>query len=258
MTTPAGPGSERHRLWPILLASAMGVLLLAGLGTWQLKRLAWKQALLAKIEARTTAPPIDLASAVRRWRETGDVEYLRVMVTGRFAAGRDNYYFTTGRTGPGFHVYAPFLASDRLFVLVNRGYIPDEMIPASPADQLPRPAGDVTIIGLARSGEAAGIFSGAPPHLGSNRPWLTRDLQGMGDRATIDDNVSPRQLVPFFIDLERDTAHPDTYPLGGTTRLAIPNRHLEYALTWYGLAALLMVMTTLFLRTSRRSLSGRP
>jgi surfeit locus 1 family protein len=258
MTAPTGAQPGRRRLWPILLVSTMGVVLLAGLGTWQLQRLAWKQDLLAKIAARTTAPPIDLASAEQRWRETGDVEYVRVGVTGRFAAGRDNYYFTTGPAGPGYHVYAPFLSSDRFFVLVNRGYIPEGLVPAAASGPVPRPAGELTIIGLARSDEAAGIFSGPPPPQGLNRPWLTRDLQGMGGRAITEENVSPRQLVPFFIDQERDAAHPDTYPQGGTTRLAIPNRHLEYALTWYGLAAVLIVMTTMFLRASRRPLSERP
>jgi surfeit locus 1 family protein len=240
-----------RRVWPVLLAAAAGLAILLGLGTWQLQRLVWKQDLIAMIAARTTAAPVTLAEAQRQWAEAGEAEYSRVTVTGQFAAGRDNYYFTIGPAGPGFHVYAPFRTSDRQYVLVNRGYIPDQMIPASVTEQVPRPAGDVTIVGLARASEVAGLFSGTPPPPGQNRPWLTRDHRGMGDRAMIEDIVSPKQIVPFFLDLERDAAQPNAYPQAGTTRLEIPNRHLEYALTWYGLAALLVIMTGLFVRSYR-------
>jgi surfeit locus 1 family protein len=222
-----------------LVAAALGVLLLAGLGTWQLQRLAWKQDLIAKVEARVASAAIDLATARRLWQDTGDIEYLRVTVSGHFAAGRDNYYFTTGPAGPGYHVYAPFRSLEGGVVLVNRGYIPDKMLPTLSGDHVP----------LARAGEQAGLFSGAPPPRGQNRPWLTRDLIGMETSANIEDIASPEQIVPFFIDVERDGAHPNDYPIGGTTRLDIPNRHLEYALTWYALAALLVIMTGLFLRS---------
>lgn len=253
MTEPTGPGAGRRRVWPVLAASVLGVLVLAGLGTWQVQRLAWKQDLIAKIEARVASPAVDLATARRLWQDTGDVEYLRVAVVGRFGAGRDNYYFTTGPAGPGYHVYAPFQSSEGGVVLVNRGYIPDAMLPALAGDHVPRPPGEVTLTGLARAGEKAGWFSGAPPPQGQNRPWLTRDLIGMARSAGIEDIASPAQFVPFFIDVERDSAHPSSYPQGGTTRLNIANRHLEYALTWYGLAALLVIMTGLFLRSRSRT-----
>jgi surfeit locus 1 family protein len=61
-----------------------------------------------------------------------------------------------------------------------------------------------------------------------------------------------KQIVPFFLDLERSTTAPDAYPQGGTTQLELPNRHLEYALTWYGLALLLLIMMAIFLRGHRR------
>lgn len=237
--------------WPALLASGLGLAVLLGLGTWQLQRRAWKEDLIARIAARTTAAPVDLAEAERQWSAERDIEYLRVTVTGRYVGGRDNYYFTTGSDGPGYHVYAPFRSAGRT-LLVNRGYIPAAQLPRNAETVVARPAGDLTLVGLARAAERTGLFSGAPPAEGRNGPWLTRDLAGMTAAAHIPGIVSAEQMEPFFLDLEKSNADPNVYPQAGTTRLDLPNQHLEYALTWYGLAALLVVMTTLYLRSRHR------
>ncbi len=246
------PEATKQRVWPVLIAAALGLALLIGLGTWQLQRRAWKEGLIAQITARTTQTPVDLSEAEQRWTAGEDIEYLRVGVTGRYIEGRDNYYFTTGPGGPGYQVYAPFRSEAGRTLLVNRGYIPAAIVPKDADATLPRPAGDVTLTGLVRASEEPGLFGGEPPPEGRNGPWLFRSLSGMSSVARIRDVVSPKLMVPFFLDLERDTANPDAYPRGGTTRLTLPNRHLEYALTWYGLAATLAVVTGFFLVSRRR------
>jgi surfeit locus 1 family protein len=60
------------------------------------------------------------------------------------------------------------------------------------------------------------------------------------------------RLVPFIVDAEAEPAPPGGFPKGGTTRLELPNRHLEYALTWYGLAAALVVIFAAFAITRWR------
>ncbi len=242
----------KQRIWPVLVAASLGLALLIGLGTWQLQRRAWKDGLIAQITARTTQAPVSLEEAERRWLAGEEIEYLRVGVTGRYIEGRDNYYFTTGGDGPGYQVYVPFRSKDGRTLLVNRGYIPAAMLPKEADAILPRPGGDAEITGLVRAGEEPGLFDGEPPPEGRNGPWLYRSLSGMASVAHIPDVVSPKLMVPFFLDLERDTANPEAYPRGGTTRLSLPNRHLEYALTWYGLAATLAVITGLFLVSRRR------
>jgi surfeit locus 1 family protein len=240
-------------LWPVLVAALVGLAILVGLGTWQLQRRAWKEGLIARIVARTTAAPVDLAEAERQWHIARDIEYLRVAVTGRYVAGRDNYYFTTGPAGPGYHVYAPFRSAAGRTLLVNRGYIPEVQRPQAADVVVPRPLTELTLVGLARAPEVPGLFSGSPPREDRNGPWLTRDLLGMAKAAHIAGIASADQLVPFFLDLERSEAHSSAFPQGGTTRLDLPNRHLEYAVTWYGLGVLLLVMTGLFLRSRRPS-----
>ncbi len=246
------PDARAQRVWPVLVATALGLALLIGLGTWQMQRRAWKEGLIEQITARTTQTPVDLAEAERRWAAGEDIEYLRVGVAGRYIEGRDNYYFTTGPGGPGYQVYAPLRSQTGRTLLVNRGYIPEAMLPKAADATLPRPSGNVAITGLVRASEEAGLFDGEPPPEGRNGPWLFRSLSGMASVAHIPDVVSPKLMVPFFLDIERDAANPDAYPRGGTTRLTLPNRHLEYALTWYGLAATLAVVTGFFLASRRR------
>lgn len=249
------PEATKQRVWPVLIAAALGLTLLAGLGTWQLQRRAWKDGLIAQIAARTTQAPVSLEEAERRWAAGEDIEYLRVGVSGQIGGGRSNYYFTTGPEGPGYHWYSPFRLSDGRYMLVNLGYVPARMrdwLPTRAPEWFIAGAGQKTIIGLVRASEKPGWFTGSPPPEGKTLPWLTRNLQGMGDRAQISDIVSPKQLIPFFLDIERDARNPEAYPRGGTTRLTLPNRHLEYALTWYGLAATLLVVTGFFLRSRRR------
>ncbi|MFO1172651.1 MAG: SURF1 family protein [Hyphomicrobiaceae bacterium] len=250
MTEATEVDTTRKPIWGVLLAAAIGCVMLVGLGTWQLQRLHWKEGLIARIEARTKASPIDLAAAVRQWQETGDVEYLHVRAQGRFE-GQDNFYFIAGDAGAGYHVYTPLRTATGDVLIVNRGFIADTRLPAE-GQSYSRPAGEVTVTGLVRASEALTWFSGAAPHPGATRPWLTRDLKGMADRTGLAGLTDGGKLVPFFLDLDRTGASSD--PQGGTTRLEIPNRHLEYALTWYGLAVTLVVMTGLFIASRRRQI----
>lgn len=243
-------GAGRRPVWGVLLAAVIGCLILGGLGTWQLKRLAWKQGLIERISERVHAPPVDLAAAMHQWQETGEVEYVHVKVLGRFE-GRDSFYFTVGGAGPGYNVYTPLRTGAGPVILVNRGFIPDAMLPAGDGD-VARPAGDVEVSGLARAAEAPGLFTPGPPAPNRRGPWLSRDLTGMAARAGITGTAESVGLVPFFLDADRSTTPLPGTPMGGTTRLELPNRHLEYALTWYGLAVTLAVMAALFIRQRRR------
>lgn len=248
MTAPEPVPGARKPIGGVLVAAALGCALLIGLGTWQVQRLHWKEGLIARIEARATAAPVDLAEALRQWLASRDVEYLHVRAEGRFE-GQDNFYFAVDDAGPGYHVYTPLRTASGQVLLVNRGYIADTRLPPE-GQNYSRPAGEVTITGMARASEVPTWFSGAAPPAAATRPWLTRDLAGMAGRTGLPGLAADGTLVPFFMDADRGGAASD--PQGGTTRLEIPNRHLEYALTWYGLAVTLAVMTGLFIVSRRR------
>jgi surfeit locus 1 family protein len=236
-------------LWPTVLALA-GLTVLVGLGSWQMSRKAWKQALLAQIAARVQAPPMPLSEALRRWHDTSDVEYLHVRLSGHFLHARERHVFALDdRLGPGFHVYTPLVTPDRQLVLVNRGFVPASLKEASgrSAGQV---AGEVTLTGLVRRPTPQTAFVPAsepernmfywpdyPSMLGSARE------AGQGDLAP----------VPFFVDADAEPANAGGFPRGGVTRLVLPNRHLEYALTWYGLALTLIGVFAAFARGRLRA-----
>ncbi len=230
-------------LWPAV-AALLGVAFLIGLGNWQMRRLAWKEGLIAAIAERVHAEPIPLAEAERRG---GDVEYLRVKAAGKLLNDHElDFYAFDEQAGPGWHILTPLRLSDGSVVFVNRGFVPDELKDAARRRE-GQPTGEVEIIGLARKAELAGAFT--PANDAGKNVWYWRDLAAMAATALGPD--SPR-VVPFVIDAEREPPNPGGWPKGGVTRLELPNRHLEYALTWYGLAAALIGVFTAFAVTRWR------
>ena len=111
-------------IWPTALGVA-GLAVLIGLGTWQLQRKQWKDALIAKIAARVTAEPMPLAQARQIWSGGGDIEYLHVVASGRFHHDKERYLYAPAKSGLGWHVYTPLEISPSRIVWVNRGFVPD-------------------------------------------------------------------------------------------------------------------------------------
>ncbi len=223
-------------IWPTLL-SILGLAVLLSLGTWQVQRKAWKDGLQARIAARAKAEPVPLSRALQIWRETGDVEYLHVRLTGRFGHERERHVYTIDeRAGPGFHVYTPLETTERQLVLVNRGFVPLPMKEPSrrPAGQV---AGEITLTGLVRLPMPRGMFT--PQSEPDRNMFYWSDYPGMlsSARGAGKSDVTP---VAFFVEADAEPANPGGLPKGGVTRLMLSNRHLEYALTWYGLALTLI------------------
>lgn len=232
-------------VWPLLL-SLPALLILLGLGTWQMQRLAWKEDLIAKIEARVHAPPVSLAEIEKGNRDA--IEYARVRVRGTFRHDAEQLLWEPDpRQGPGYHVYTPLRLEDGRFILVNRGYVTEALRSASsrPEGQV---AGKVEVVGLLREPPARGLFN--PDHDSKTGVWFWRDFDGMS-RAALGPEAG--KAVHLFLDAEAEPANPGGWPRGGTTRLTLPNRHLEYALTWYGLAAALVAVLIAFMISRLRT-----
>ena len=216
--------------------------ILLSLGTWQLYRLQWKEALVTEIAARQKAAPLALADVERMAAAGTDVDYLPATVSGTFDHAQEQYFFATDEGKVGYHVYTPLRLADGRSVFVNRGFVPEEFkTPSSRAAG--QVEGAVTITGLARARLAAKPSWVVPDNEPQKNLYFWKDLDAMAADASI----PPNRLVPFFLDAGA-TPHPGGLPKGGVTQLDLPNNHLSYALTWYGLAGVLVVVSVLAFR----------
>jgi len=233
--------AKQPNLRILVSVSVLAFAVLCALGVWQLQRLEWKQGLIARIEARIYGTPQSFQEIRDIWAQTGDVAYSRVSVTGRFLHDRERHYYSVINGRSGWEIFTP-LAMDRTFILVNRGFVPARL--KSPDTRSEgQVEGTVTLTGLVRETGSQGWF--VPDNDPGQNVWYWRDLRGMSYSMGI---VEP-DIQPFYMDLQ-EPAPPGGLPRPGTTRLDIPNKHLSYALTWFALAGILVVVAGLFVRKS--------
>ena len=248
MTREHGAGGL---FWPTV-ATAIALALLGGLGTWQLERRAWKEALIKQIQERATAEPIILDAAATLFSTGENLEYLPVRARGRFLHEKEMFYYASGPQGPGYHVYTPLVGSSGVTLLVNRGFLPEGEQGKRLASR--EDAGQISeVIGLLRRPGVKGLFS--PANDTGRNVWYWRDLESMADQALGAGTPARKQVLPFFIEAVSPpigTKPTPGTPRGGVTRLELPNRHLEYALTWYGLGMALIGVYIAFARNRRQ------
>jgi surfeit locus 1 family protein len=228
----AAPAAPRPRSTTVLLALAICAGLVfagfAALGTWQLKRLQWKLALIERVEQRVHAPAV-AAPGPERWPQVNaDAdEYRRVRLSGTFLYALTARVQASTELGGGFWLLTPLRSADGSVVLVNRGFVP-----AKAGAELDGPdVGPAEVSGLLRMSEPGGGFLRHNDPAGDR--WFSRDVQAIAAAR----NLSP--AAPYFIDADAATAGRDTggnRPVGGLTVIAFHNNHLVYALTWYALA----------------------
>ncbi|MEX0853040.1 MAG: SURF1 family protein [Bauldia sp.] len=220
-----------------VVATLVAFAVLLSLGLWQLDRLRWKEALIARVEAGLGAVPV-AAPGPGDWAgiDLAEVEYRPVSVTGRYLSDAEVFVNQTltdprGRFGGfGFMVATPFASGDGWIVYVNRGFVPRQR-----KDQETRVAGLIegktTVVGLLRQPRRRAWFMPADDVAGNE--WFSRDpalfaaAQGRAGEA----------VAPYLIDARFDPTLPGGLPQGGETIVSFPNNHLQYALTWFGLTA---------------------
>lgn len=216
---------------PALTATALFALaILCGLGTWQLQRLQWKNGLIAKTEARLGAAPIPIAEALARAEAGEDLEYQPVTANGAFRHGQASKVFNAHEGKPGVLIFTP-LEADGAVIYVNRGFVPQDLADTIGKDVAARPS---RVEGLFRSAEIKAGFekSFAPKDQLSDNLYFVRDPRVFAAAQGI--SAPPYYIDSFVIEGEGQ------WPKGGLTRVEFSNRHLEYALTWFGLAGALI------------------
>lgn len=230
-----GPLKPAHRrLWfagPLVL---LLLVILLALGTWQVKRLYWKEALLSEIELRVHAAPVDLAEIERIAASGGDIEYRTVRLSGVFDHSKERLFFATHQGQTGYYVYTPLKLDDGREIFINRGFVLYDMKDPAKREQ-GQLTGRVTIEGLARAQLAAKPSIMLPDNDVAKNIFYWKDIRAMARSV----GLSPGTLVPFFVDAN-GAANPGGWPKGGVTLIDLPNNHLQYAITWYGLAAALV------------------
>lgn len=228
--------------WGVIVVYLICLGILLSLGTWQVKRLFWKEQLLASITENIKAPPVSVAVMEDTLKQTGSVEYRPVMVTGTFMHEGERHFLATFKGEAGFYVYTPMQMEDGRFVLINRGFVPYGR--KDPQTRLEGQLdGPVTITGLARDRLEVKPSSFVPDNDPAQNIFYWKDWAVMAETGGVPDLET---LVPFFIDAD-DTPNPGILPMGGVTNIELPNKHLEYAVTWYGLALALTAVVGAYL-----------
>lgn len=242
---------RRGLLLPTLLTLAAFVVLVT-LGTWQLQRRAWKQDLIATLTHRLTAAPVDLPLPAQ-WpalRQEHD-EFTRVKFRAEYLAGKEALVWATGSAlrddvkAPGVFVFTAARFASGESIVVNRGYVADQKPTGATARPAPAP-GPVEITGILRWPEPKG-WELTAPYDKSAQLWFMRDHIAMAQEK------GWGAVAPFYI--EREAQNPaDGLPPPGPLKPNLPNNHLQYAMTWYGLAAVLLVIFGFWIR-SRQQMS---
>lgn len=222
---------------PILTVSTLlAFAILVSLGLWQLQRLEWKRDLVASVEARLAAAPVPLEEALARAAAGENLDYRPVIVAGVYRHDLEAHVFGTLEGAPGYYVFTPLIARPDNIVFVNRGFVPQGAQPDARSD----PDAQVTVVGLFRRAETpAGLQKlFRPKDQPGDNLFFVRDPRKFAAQRGI-------EAPPFYVD-SNGAENAGRWPRGGTTRVEFENRHLEYAFTWFGLAAVLVAVLVAF------------
>lgn len=258
MTLPLVSRSSRewrpHSTTTLVVWSIIALIVFIGfieLGNWQLRRLSWKLNLIAEAHHNAKAPPVP-APGPARWAKInhGHEQFLHVRVTGKYLNQDETLVRGSSKLGYGFWVMTPLRSQRGFIVLINRGFI-SSSFPKTPAFRgMARPQETVTVTGLLRHSIPGGGF--LRPNQPAKNLWYSRDVKAIASAL----HLPMHQVVPYFIDAAarpgtHAVRHPDFdinapkenyhWPVGGLTVIHFWNHHLNYAITWYCMAAMTLL-----------------
>jgi surfeit locus 1 family protein len=243
------------------IATMAGVALLMSLGQWQWSRKAWKEGLIAAQTARAKAEPVPLPDLVSVGIESSqkgrdyDLTYRRVTLTGALVHQAERHVYAPLNSGPGWQVMTPMLVDGSplaggrtIWIFVDRGFVPDHLKDAT-TRALGLPSGDVTVTGRLMPAGTKGSFT--PENDPVRNRWFWRDLGTMWAPAKMQHGGAVH-WSGYYVEAAATSAIPGGWPKPGMSDAIfnnLSNRHLEYALTWWALAATLVGMYFAFARS---------
>ncbi|MBL8770399.1 MAG: SURF1 family protein [Phenylobacterium sp.] len=238
--------ADARRGFPVGLTVAVAVAfaILLALGTWQVQRLHWKEALLARVAALQAAPAQPVGAVLDAAARGAEADFTRVTATCPGLASApflELYGLREGQAGVRLVSACRVDSVAYRSVLVDRGFVADTVSARPPVDAAN--TAPVTVVGVLRRPDPANLFSPA----NTPRQWYVRDLPAMAAA------LNAPQPAPVTLMAETST-NPDWKALTPAPIPAeIANRHLEYAVTWYGLAGVLLAVYAALLAKRRKS-----
>ena len=222
-------GQRRRGILAPTIFAAAGIAVLLGLAKWQLDRRVWKEDLIATLTARVTAAPQSLPMRTQ-WPQLDAAkdEYRHVTFSAEFSGDQQALVYTAGSafrpdvSGAGYWVFSPAKLADGSIVIVDRGFVPLERKDLAKAGQ-----GKIDIIGIMHWPEERGIFT--PNDEPQKNVWYVRD------QRVIAAAKHWRDVAPFYVEQE-SPQNPGGWPRAGKLAVALPDNHLQYAITWLLLA----------------------
>ncbi len=211
----------RALLLPLIFGLG-GAAILVSLCVWQVQRLAWKNDLVAEIEARASAEPAPLPASPDPERD----RYLPVVASGEVQPAALHFLTSVQFEGPGFRVISPFVTEGGRRILLDRGFVPE------PEKEAALFSGAAQVTGNLDWPRESDLFTPEPNT--ERNIWFARDVAAMAEAL---------QTEPVMIVANRPTGTPSPRPIPVTVRL--PNNHLQYAITWGLMAVVWLAMTAL-------------
>lgn len=215
------------RLAPgLIVATLTALAILIGLGNWQMQRRAWKAALIEQVETRSAAAPIAFDAAVDRAAKGEAIEYQPVFLEGAYDETRAARVYGVKDGVAGVYLFTPLRRTAGPDVFVNRGFVPD-----AKQAEVGVVEGTVRVVGLLRAPQRRTVIENlvAAQDQPADNFYFARDPARFAGGAG---------AARFYV--ESDGGETDAaWPAPAVSRADFPNRHLEYALTWFGLAAAL-------------------
>jgi surfeit locus 1 family protein len=231
----SGQAKGRRRIVPVA-ALLLCALLAAGLGVWQVKRLAWKEALIAHVEQVTHSAPVDGAALPAAPANLADLEYQPVALAGKFEPQATTLVKALTELGAGYWELVPLRLANGRAIWINRGFVPLGTTREAALAAIPASA---QITGLLRASE------NKPAFLRPNNPaqdlWQTRNLPAITAKRGVN-----QVGTAWFVDAKGPELAGQ--PVPNLTVIAFPNSHLQYALTWFALSGLCLFGIALVLR----------